>query len=128
MTDPSPRTKQYAGASTPCPARRTFVCCSALVLATSTAGGQAADVRVLDYLALLERIAPAAGTGARAYVHAFSVRCGRAMAAAELRRAMSEGDGEPVLMAMIRASELRGGQDIERLKALVPCPRREQRP
>jgi hypothetical protein len=60
-----------------------------------------------DYLALLARIAPAAHDGARAYRQAWQQRCGRSLTTAELRVAMAVGDGNPVLMGMIRASHLR---------------------
>nr|WP_297383292.1 hypothetical protein [uncultured Roseateles sp.] len=65
------------------------------------------EMPMADYLGLLAQIAPAAREGAEAYLQAFQQRCGRPLTAAELRRAMSEGDGDPVLMGMIRASQLR---------------------
>ena len=60
-----------------------------------------------DYLGLLARIAPAAEEGARHYLLAFQQRCGQPLSTADLRRALADGDGDPVLMAMIRASQLR---------------------
>ena len=78
-----------------------------------------------DYLALLEQIAPAAHDGAQSYLQAFQQRCGRSLRAAELRRAMSDGDGDPVLMAMIRASQLRDASALAQLGQRVACdPRR----
>ena len=62
------------------------------------------DVPMDDYLGLLAQISPAAREGAQAYLQAFQRRCGRALTPQELRRAVSDGDGEPVLMGMIRAN------------------------
>jgi hypothetical protein len=76
-----------------------------------------------DYLGLLARIAPAAEEGARHYLLAFQQRCGRPLATADLRRAMSDGDGDPVLMAMIRASHLRDTAALTRLGSSVACER-----
>lgn len=80
------------------------------------------DIPLADYLALLRQIAPAAEEGARSYLTAFGRRCGRSLSARELRRAMSQGDGDPVLMALIRASHLKDSAARERLATLVQCP------
>lgn len=85
------------------------------------------DMPTADYLALLEQISPAALAGARAYLQAVQHRCGRSLPTAELRRAMSEGDGDPVLMAMIRASHLRDTTALGRLGGLVTCEQRGAR-
>jgi hypothetical protein len=81
------------------------------------------DMPMADYLGLLARIAPAAEEGARSYLLAFQQRCGRHLATADLRRAMSDGDGDPVLMAMIRASHLRDAAALARLGPGVACDR-----
>ena len=80
-----------------------------------------------DYLALLAQIAPPAREGAQAYLQAFQQRCGRPMKTAELRRAMSEGDGDPVLMGMIRASHLGESNGIAQLGQRVVCDPRAAR-
>jgi hypothetical protein len=85
------------------------------------------DMPMADYLGLLARIAPAAEEGARHYLLAFQQRCGRPLATADLRRAMSDGDGDPVLMAMIRASHLRDAAALTRLGPSVACDRRGSR-
>ena len=64
----------------------------------------AGDVPMDDYLGLLAQISPAAREGAEGYLQAFQRRCGRALTTQELRRAVSDGDGDPVLMGMIRAN------------------------
>ena len=81
------------------------------------------DIPMADYLGLLAQIAPAAEEGARAYLQAYQQRCGRQLATADLRRAMSDGDGDPVLMAMIRASHLRDTVALTRLGPSVACDR-----
>jgi len=85
------------------------------------------DMPMADYLGLLAQIAPAAEEGARAYLQAYQQRCGRQLAAAELRRAMSDGDGDPTLMAMIRASHLRDSATLAQLGQRIACERRGSR-
>ncbi len=75
-----------------------------------------------DYLGLLQRIAPAAEAGARAYLAAFQRRCGRPMHTSELRRAFSQGDGDPVLLGLIRASHLRDAAGEAQWAQQVRCP------
>jgi hypothetical protein len=76
-----------------------------------------------DYLGLLAQIAPAAHVGARAYLDAHRRRCGRDLTTAELRAAMSVGNGDPVLMAMIRASHLQDPSSLKRLDGQIACRR-----
>jgi hypothetical protein len=76
-----------------------------------------------DYLALLERIAPAAHDGARAYRRAWQQRCGRSLTTGELRVAMAVGEGDPVLMGMIRASHLRDSASVAGLATRIDCTR-----
>ena len=75
-----------------------------------------------DYLGLLRQIAPAAETGARDYLAAFARRCGRPLTPAELRRAMADGEGDPVLMALIRANHLGDTAGREQLAGQIHCP------
>lgn len=82
------------------------------------------DMPLPDYLGLLRQIAPAAEAGARDYLAAFERRCGRPLSAMELRRAMSQGDGDPVLMGLIRANQLSDAAARERLVGQVRCPGR----
>jgi hypothetical protein len=81
------------------------------------------EMPIEDYLALLARIAPAAHDGARAYRQAWLQRCGRPLTAAELRVAMAVGDGNPVLMGMIRASHLRDPAALSGLASQIDCTR-----
>ena len=85
------------------------------------------DIPMADYLGLLAQIAPAAEEGARAYLQAYQQRCGRQLATADLRRAMSDGDGDPMLMAMIRASHLRDSATLAQLGQRIACERRASR-
>ena len=75
-----------------------------------------------DYLGLLQQIAPAAEAGARAYLAVFQRRCGRPMRTSELRRALSQGDGDPVLLGLIRASHLRDAAGEAQWAQQVRCP------
>jgi hypothetical protein len=95
--------------------------------APSAAVPIAGDMPLDDYLGLLTQIAPASHDGALAYLQAFQQRCGRPLKTAELRRAMSDGDGDPVLMAMIRASHLRDVNTLTQLGQRVACDRRRAR-
>ena len=92
------------------------------------AEARAADNMPLDdYLALLERISPAARDGAQAYLQSVQQRCGRTLTTAQLRRAVAQGDGDPVLMGMIRSSQLRDGTSIRQLAQRIACkPRSDQ--
>ncbi len=69
------------------------------------------DAALNDYLLLLGQIAPAAQMGAQDYLQAYAQRCGRRLDVTELRKALADGDGDPVLMAMIRARHLRAATD-----------------
>ncbi|UCV17908.1 hypothetical protein KI610_13925 [Ferribacterium limneticum] len=79
------------------------------------------NVPLADYLALLRHIAPAAEAGARDYLAAFARRCGRPLTPAELRRAMADGDGDPALMALIRANQLGDTAGREQLAGKIRC-------
>ena len=81
------------------------------------------EMPIEDYLALLARIAPAAHDGARAYRQAWQQHCGRSLTTAELRVAMAVGDGNPVLMGMIRASHLRDAAALASLASQIDCTR-----
>src|SRR5574338_355888 len=89
-------------------------------LPASAPGGD--DMPLADYLGLLRRIAPAAEEGAGDYLAAFAQRCGRPLTTAALRRAMAEGDGDPVLMGLIRARHQQDAAARERLAAQIRCP------
>ena len=79
------------------------------------------DMPMPDYLGLLGQISPAAQRGAQAYLLAFERRCGRPLRTAQLRQAMADGDGDPVLMAMIRASHLRDTSALGPLGQRIRC-------
>ncbi|RJG00562.1 hypothetical protein [Noviherbaspirillum sedimenti] len=79
------------------------------------------DLPLDAYLALLERIAPAARNGAETFLAASRQRCGRQLTVQELRQAVADGAGEPVLMAMMRASAQRDAALLQRLSNSVPC-------
>ncbi|MFP5472924.1 MAG: hypothetical protein ACLGJD_04735 [Gammaproteobacteria bacterium] len=81
------------------------------------------DMPLADYLGLLKQIAPAAESGARTYVAAMQLRCGRALTTAELRQAVSEGEGNPALMGLIRAAHQKDTAARDRLISQLPCPR-----
>ncbi len=79
------------------------------------------DMPMPDYLGLLGQISPAAQRGAQAYLLAFEQRCGRPLRTGQLRQAMADGDGDPVLMAMIRASHLRDISALGPLGQRIRC-------
>lgn len=91
----------------------------------SAAPGQdtSGDMPLADYLGLLKQIAPAAESGARTYLGALRLRCGRRLTTAELRQAVSEGEGNPALMGLIRAAHQKDTAARDRLLAQLPCPR-----
>jgi hypothetical protein len=79
------------------------------------------DVQLSDYLGLLQQIAPAAESGARTYLAAMRLRCGRATTATELRQAMSQGNGDPLLMGFIRAAHTQDTAARDQLIAQIQC-------
>lgn len=98
------------------------------VLAQVSAGPTVTgDVPMADYLALLQQISPAAHLGTQAYLQAHERRCRRSLSSRELRQAMADGDGDPLLMAMIRASHLQDGPGLTRLGEQVSCNRKAAR-
>lgn len=79
--------------------------------------------QVSDYLGLLQQIAPAAEGGARTYLAAIRLRCGRSLDITELRRAMAQDSGDPVLMGLIRATATQDHVARERWVAQLACTR-----
>lgn len=94
---------------------------------TSSEPAVTGDVPMADYLALLQQISPAAHQGAQAYLQAHERRCRRSLSSRELRQAMAEGDGDPLLIAMIRASHFQDGPGLARLGEQVSCTRKAAR-
>lgn len=80
------------------------------------------DIPLADYLGLLRQIAPAAEDGARTYLAAARLRCGRELNTAELRHAMAQDGGDPVLMGLIRAAHSKDRSARHQLVAQIRCP------
>ena len=89
------------------------------------------DVPMNDYLGLLAQISPAAREGAQSYLQASQRRCGRVLTTQELRRAVSDGDGDPVLMGMIRANhpsqQAQRDVTLQQLAQRIRCDQRSGR-
>ena len=89
------------------------------------------DVPMADYLGLLAQISPAAREGAQGYLQAFQRRCGRSLTTQDLRRAVSDGDGDPVLMGMIRANhpsqQAQRDVALQQLAQRIRCEQRSGR-
>ena len=83
------------------------------------------EQQLADYLRLLQQISPAAESAARAYLAAVRLRCGHALDSAELRRAMAQDGGDPVLMGLIRAAAMQDTAERHRLVAQMPCASKE---
>jgi hypothetical protein len=81
------------------------------------------DVPLDVYLDALTQISPAAREGADTYLQAFKRRCGRPLKAIELRLAIADGSGDPVLMAMMRAASQRDAVTLQRLSGTLSCAR-----
>ena len=99
--------------------------------ASSVTPTAAADVPMGDYLGLLAQVSPAAREGAQAYLQAFQRRCGRPLTAQALRSAVSVGDGDPVLMGMIRANhpsqQAQRDVTLQQLAQRIRCEQRSGR-
>lgn len=63
------------------------------------------DMPLSDYLGLLQQLAPAAADGAKVYLAAYRLQCGRTLSTGDLRQAMSKDGGDPALMGLIRATQ-----------------------
>lgn len=85
------------------------------------------NVPLEEYLSALEQILPAARNGAEAYMSGYASNCGRAITTVELRRAVSERMGDPVLMGLIRAAYYKDAAQMQQLKSVVKCPSRLSR-
>jgi hypothetical protein len=81
------------------------------------------DVPLADYMQALAQVNPAAATGAASFMQAFRAKCGRDLMTMELRAAVAQGRGDPVLMQMIRAAYDHDEGATRRLAALVDCTR-----
>lgn len=95
---------------------------SAMAENVPAGGGLSMDA----YLAGLAQIAPPARLAADHYLRGFAARCGRPITVLELRRAFSEGNGEPVLMRMVHAAALEDQNALRALSATVPCQESRQ--
>lgn len=117
----SPVRHRYRG----CPLSASIACSLTVAMASAaqeigvSVGSDRAELS--EYLALLGSVAPAAREGAERYLIAFRARCGRTMDATGLRNAVSDGNGDPTLMAMIRAAALRDAASLDRLSATLAC-------
>ncbi|WP_418319592.1 hypothetical protein [Piscinibacter sakaiensis] len=110
---------------------RTALAFAALLAAVTTGASSQPltfeEMPVEDYLGLLRQIAPAAEAGARTYVAAHAARCGHPLSTAALRRAVADGQGDPALMAMIRAAQVKDQAAMQRLAQALSCQPRGAR-
>lgn len=83
------------------------------------------DIPMDVYLDSLAQISPAARDGADRYLQAYRSRCGRSLTTRELRRAVADGNGDPVLMGMIRGAYQRNAHALRTLAASISCVRSE---
>jgi hypothetical protein len=79
------------------------------------------EVPLDEYLSALQQISPVARDAIDDYLAAYARRCGRPLPTGELRRRVSEGNGDPQLMAMIRATQQRDEEALRRLRATLDC-------
>lgn len=79
------------------------------------------DVLLDVYLDALTQISPAAREGTDAYLQAFKRRCGRSLKTIELRIAIADGSGDPVLMGMMRAAFQRDTAALQHLADTISC-------
>jgi hypothetical protein len=79
------------------------------------------DMSLESYLELLAQIAPAARSGAEAWLQAIAARCGHRPGSTELRRAIGDGNGDPVLMGMVRASAQRDTAALAQWAQRIDC-------
>lgn len=80
------------------------------------------DMPMADFLVLLQQIAPAAAEGAKVYLGAYRLQCGRTLSTAELRHALAREGGDPVLMGLIRATQQQDLAARTQLVRQIRCP------
>ncbi len=93
------------------------ICASPAAVAQRIGG----EVTMDEYLMLLGQVDPSARDGAEAFREAFRLKCKREISTLELRRAVAEGEGDPVLMGMMRASHQQDQAELRRLASQVRC-------
>jgi len=81
-----------------------------------------ADMPMEDYLGLLRQIAPASELGARQYLAAVRLKCGRTLTTQELRLALGQDGGNPQLLALIRASQMQDEAARNQAIGQIRCP------
>ena len=79
------------------------------------------EQQLADYLSLLRQISPAAEQAARIYLAAVRLRCGLALDATALRRALARDGGDPLLMGLVRAVATQDDATRLRLVAQMDC-------
>ena len=91
-------------------------------MSTHAFSGDVDAMSLADYLGLLRQISPAAEQGARDFLAAFLLRCGREMTTQELHRSFAGTAGDPVLMGLIRAAQRQDPSDRRDLTRSLRCP------
>lgn len=79
------------------------------------------DMPMADFLGLLQQIAPAAAEGAKVYLGAYRLQCGRMLTTTELRQAIANEGGDPVLMGLIRAAQAQNTEQRAQLVRQIRC-------
>lgn len=79
------------------------------------------EVTMDEFMAVLAQMPPAVAQAAQEYRDAYQVRCGRPLRVLELRRAFSDGDGDPTLMGMITATHRRDEARVRQLAGQLTC-------
>ncbi|WP_431257679.1 hypothetical protein ACQ859_16130 [Roseateles chitinivorans] len=90
-------------------------------MSTNAFAGDVDAMSLADYLGLLRQISPAAEQGARDFLAAFLLRCGREMTTPELHRSFAGTAGDPVLMGFIRAAQRQDPSDRRDLTRYLRC-------
>lgn len=111
---------QTAGAQ-PANNRALAIGVESLQLPSNQAASVTGDVPLEEYMRALAAINPAARDGAQAYLDAYRTRCGKALSTLALRQAVAEGNGDPTLMAMMRASRYRDRHALGQAAAGIRC-------
>jgi len=87
-------------------------------------GADRFDVSLENYRRGRAELVPAARESVEITLQTFERRCDRQLAIGELRRRVSEADGDPILMRMMHASQRRDALAPQPLARSVPCPGR----
>lgn len=94
-----------------------------VILVAENAHSETGNISLEEYLTTLGQINQAARVGAEVYLRVYQNRCGHPMGVGELRRAITDGNGDPVLMGIIHAAYHKDASTLRAMSTQISCGR-----